>query len=323
MKKLFYVFTIIGFVAVSSASAQSIYDQQYSQETQGDMAYRSFDAIKRDIAMLLKENHVLEDRYRDVEADHSSVKQAFDQKRAEVDSLRDESGIILEKDKNNQYAIKSIYGDIETLKSEILIKKSRISHLHGQILAMEEKQDMWEAQLKKLKNEELQMEMDAKGGQLTVEDIIRKQKQEIANLQKEVGELNVKRDELFEKYKSLAGLANGSPDYIKDLKNENALLKKKISVLQKERDLLFREQDHLSKKQKIMRHKIPGNIGYNEEYEKELSREVSNLEERYRNLNATLQNKINRAERFRELSQEFVAASKANQELRRKLGEIK
>ena len=316
MKKYLYLVPVIGLSLCSGATAQGLYGYDPSVKDEVPV-YRSFDAIKRDIASLLKENHRLEDRYRDIQAQYTDVKDAYEQKRATADQIRHESGIILQKDKNNQYQVQSIHGNVETLKNEILIKKSKISYLQGQILLMEDKQALWETQLKDLNNKQRQAQINGASDRFSVEDRINYQKKEIARLQKEIGLLNEKRDMLFRRYKMIQ--TDGS---VVELKKHNEMLRKKISILEKERDLLHREEAFLQKKQKIVRRKVPGSIGYNEEYEKELSREVARLEERYRNLNATLQNKVNRANQYQTLSKEFVEASKANQQLRQKLSEL-
>ncbi len=304
--------------SVLPASAQS---DPYESFTQRTPSYQSFDAIKRDIAVLLQQNRALEEQYSEVEAKSRSTKEAYSQKKGEVDRLRRETGIVLRKSKNNVYEIESTLGDIESIKSAILIKKSRIAHLQGQIIMAEDKQVLWELQLQDLKNQQMQAEINSKKSKLSVEDKINADKLEIARLQKEINTLNQNLKALSTEHKSFQSLTQSAADSYKKIERSNDALKKQISILERERDLLYREIDNLEERQKIMNYS-QSDVNYHKDYSKELGEEVSVLEEKYRNINATLQNKLNRAQHYKELSQEFIEASKANQLLRQQLNEL-
>lgn len=317
MKRIIFTFTFLCLCVAPAFAQNYAVSDGYVSDNRAPVS-DTFTAIKKDIARLLKENKRLENQFRKVQEQTDRARAAFNQKRKEADQLREQSHLALRERKNQEQTLKDTYGNLESLKNDILLKRSRISYLQGQILMLEEKQNLRETQLKDLKNQAAQAQVLSEKGKFNIEERINQQKLEVAALQKDIDRLNRIRDKYYEQYRLLQN-PESTKAALDVIKTENDILRQQIAIIEKEKDLLYREHDNLQKQKKLRSRLSPQKSPYSQDYYKKLERDVKRMEEKYKNLNATLEGQFDRAEQYRQLNQEFVEASRKNHELRIKL----
>jgi DNA repair exonuclease SbcCD ATPase subunit len=283
--------------------------------------YESFEELKQRIGFLMVENKDLESQYQALYQEYSKLK-------AQMDALTAEEQVSQRfPDPSEEDATFDVDPSIEKLspaqvQNEILIKKSRVSHLSAQLIDAEDKEHLWQLQLANLETQKRELNIEGNVKQLSAEEIQEKKEAELAKIQQAIDENIQQEQNIYRRIKELESRKGNSFKTDEQLTQENADLELDIASLERRTALNLKENAILEKKKLLVEKSHGGVSDENRQAYRALQDEVALLEEEYAQMDETIEHSLDQQERQKELIRAVIEIDKQNQQLRERINAL-
>jgi len=282
----------------------------------------NFNALKAEIAVLLDQNKVLETEYLSLQREYEEFNQQVQQLKKEIKKVSPDIFEDSEERDERLQTLKRLHGDIEKLKSDILIKESRNNFLTGQLMDFDERKNLWKLKLSDLEYQRREMQMEVRLKEYELQESDRQKRARQEEIKKQLQKNLEAEEDISKKIEEIEGGRFYSPQKAQKEQMENEQLVSRYRTLAKQKEFQIRENDILKRKFEYVSKAKGGVIeSKNDKYDA-LSRAVNILERKIEKINMTLEKSLKQKKEKTELLQEFVKSEKENQDLRNRISEL-
>ncbi|HLF19012.1 MAG TPA: hypothetical protein VI749_09035 [Candidatus Omnitrophota bacterium] len=318
---------ILSFFSISSAQEDALEGStgaepfgEFSQSLEDQK--NEFDTIKQEIGRLLVDNKKFEAEYQALKQQLDELKGTFETKEKRFEKFVPKN---MEEERDQQRRInslKALYQDVEKLKNEIMMKKSRTTYLTTQLIDLEEKQRLWKMKLTELEITKREIELDIRMKEYEVNEHQRGKDATLNELQDKIQKALDEERELLSRISAIEDGVYYSPAKAVELETQNDELTLRVQSLEKDLEFAHRETEILEKK-RLLASKSRGSSILKKQVEKrELEGQVEELRRRMEQLNALMDESIARKAEKEGLLQSFVQMEQDNQKLRTQIEEM-
>jgi len=300
-------------------ASQGVFAKSNPQE---GYAYQDITEIKKQVSGLLEEN-------RQLKAQHENLRNELNMLQSKVDNARKNLSGAEKRtlDKRQKYRmsgeiVKIFDGDVNRLKNEILIQKSKESFLKAKLIDYDKEIELWKLKSKKAKYEIRQLELKIKRKQFQVSEQ-NKDKSDISQqLNDEITQAKKKKEELLNEINEINAQSSTYPELIIELQKSNFELQKQLTKISSQQRIKDKEVAILQDKKILKELEFKKDFEDYEFERRKLRNNVEQLDQDYNALNNMVDLSLTKKSEKRVIMQDIINLDKENQILLQKIQSI-
>jgi chromosome segregation ATPase len=279
-------------------------------------SYEEINTIKIRIGELVVENKKLQTKYDQLKSEYDGLYSKYNLKREKILKVQGKDS------KNDKYldyqknSITDLTKTVDQLKSDVLLTESKVLHVKGRFLDLQDKETLLKLKLADLDYEKQEKELDVKVKKGSFVKVRNQYQQEIGLLQKKLEEALQHEENLKGMIIEIEGDKISSPAKEKELKLEIGQLQQQLDELQDLKNIKHIETSLLENKILYAEKSVQGVLKYKREKKISLAEKVEKLEGEYVQLAQQIETSLSQKQLQEDLVEDVIAIDKENQHLK-------
>lgn len=280
-----------------------------------------FEQVKKDIADLFAENSRLEEEYKELKSRVLEIQSDINTYKLENKGLEQEIEQARNLTEKQRYTRDSLSQKIELLKKEVAGNEEKSRALETELSSYDEKLKTWQAKIADLENQKNLLTTQLQEEEAQRQRILQGESEEIKVLKDQLSSMQGEENNVLQAIEASQQENQKAMEEIEVLKSENKNLDDQIAGLQRDKEAKVRENAELQKQ--------AGSVKMSPEYTRKLQEKtavearIKKLEGELENVRKSLESSVGLQSQKRELVNQIMSVDKENQELRRKVSELK